>query len=154
MSSQTQGLREVEPRQTRKIFKRPGEASSSLLQAPGFLDYGLLGKQKRKPCPASFAVPAFLYALNRSEKVTSLPHSEEQEHRPNRVEGIRSKSGHKRSQVPGKWQSSEALLLLTGTSQLAVQKPVTSSSLPPFSKAQANVIQSGHFLHLIFCRLL
>lgn len=41
---------------------------SSLLQAPGFLDYRLLGKQKRKPCPASFAVPAFLYALNKSEK--------------------------------------------------------------------------------------
>lgn len=69
------------------------QASSSFLQ-PGFLDYGLLGKQKRKPCPASF-VSAFLYALNRSEKVTSLPHSEEQEHRPNRVEAIRSKSGHK-----------------------------------------------------------
>lgn len=75
--------------------------------------------------------------------MTSLPHSEEREHRPNRVEAVRSKSGHKRSQVPGKWPSPETLLFLTGTSQL---KPVTSSSLPSFSKAQANVIQFWAFL--------
>lgn len=34
------------------------QALGSLLQAPGFLDYGLLGKQRRKDGPASFAVPA------------------------------------------------------------------------------------------------
>lgn len=103
-----------------------------------------INKGGRMALPA-LQSPPFLCAQNSSGKVTPEPQPGTKS-RSNGGEAARSKSGHRRVKCPEKGS-----VLRLGSSSLGRPRGCVAAcdlSVPlSFNKAQANIIQPGHFLH-------